>query len=160
MAESVAEQILQNVRGVVNRITEAGGCQQNLTCVRATHGDLENDKAIANGVSFLYMGLSERNEELSSEGHPPRTAWDMDIALVTFIIPGRDETLALDTLLNRAWADIEAKLLEDGTRGGLALYTVPGGAVPFDQGEGLTGITPVFTITFRTRDGDPYTPAG
>jgi len=68
-----------------------------------------------------------------------------------------EATTATDKVLNQIVADVEKKLYEDPTFGGLAFDTILDGAVPFpDVGEAADGVDVNFNVHHRHARGNPY----
>ena len=164
MADSILEQIAQDIQAAVNGITIELGFQQDLVCARPTRRDLVElstaDHVPADRSVLLLQDDEEWEEALSSPGNPPRHAWRQRFALVCFVVESDESETAIDTAINRVKADVETKLMEDAQRSGLAVDTKLAGSVRFAPTPEQTGITVGIEVLYRVRENDPYANAG
>ena len=154
MATPIVEQIVQHV---ADSVTAIGG----LTAVRPTRLGFTGNAMPENGKVLVVMGETERDEELSREGHPPALAWRQTIELLAFVVESDAATTAIDTTINQVRSDIEKKLREDPARGGLAIDTLIGAPeiLPAVEGVEFTGVIVTAVVIYRTSEDDPYTSA-
>ena len=162
MAENpIIEQILLDVVETVNGITTDNGYQQDLTAVRPTRLDLDDEGPGDDGTVVVVHSDPEPDAEHSNAGNPARQAWSLGLVLVAYVIPSDAAATPIDTLINRVRADIEKALQVDPTRGGLAVWTRPAGSQKFIQeGGATTGVAVFADVLYRTPANDPYANAG
>jgi hypothetical protein len=84
--------------------------------------------------------------------------WKQTFAVVVYVIPAEEDTVATDAYNNAIAASIHKALMTDYSRGGLAINTLirPTFYFPAEDGE-LAGITFLFDVHYRHRLDDPFT---
>ncbi len=158
-SDPIIEQIAQNLKSAVSAITTANGFQQDLTCVRPLSNDWESNERPRDNLVLLVQMPATRDDAISTAGNSGLYGERALYELQCYVCPGDDSTTPIDTLLNRIRADVRKKLMEDPTRGGLAIDTEFEESVPFEHSQGISGLALSFAVRFRTPFDDPYTGA-
>ena len=157
MSTPIVEQIALEIVARINEITEANSFNQILNAVRPTRYGFTGDSAPIDLNVLVVQDDPQEDDEHAADGYQAMKAWVQPFMLVAFVINSDDSTAALDTRLNQVRADIEKKLMEDHTRGGLAWDTKMRGSQRFNSDVARTGITIAIDVMFRTDIADPYT---
>jgi hypothetical protein len=154
MANPVIETICTNIETAINAITTANSFQQDLNAVRPKRTDFRNE--VWDDLDAI-ISMAEAEEVLPTA---MEKTWRQNFEILVFAIDSDDETDSIDTRLNKIHADIEKKLIADGTRGSNAIDTNMTGRAPFRNDEtAMAGISVFFWVEYRTQIGDPYTAA-
>ena len=158
MTDPIVELIIQEVVTTVNGITVENEYNQDLSAVRPTRLDLDDEGPADDGTVVVMCADPEPDAEHSNAGNPARQAWRLALVLLAYVIPSDADTTPIDTLVNRVRADIEMALQADPTRGGLAITTDLAGSQKF-VAEGAAGVAVLADVVYRTPINDPYTQA-
>ena len=75
----------------------------------------------------------------------------MSVYLDVFFIHNEDDVVATDTYLNRLQGDVKKAILEDYSRGGLAIDTNVLGTLPIEATEGQKNSGIIIEIEIRNR---------
>lgn len=152
MATPITESIAVNIATAINAITVANGFEQNLTAVRRRRLDFSDIKP-----EDLKVLIIQAEDELPDEEAVGSNEWLQVYFLEAFVIDSDSAATSIETRTSKVRDDIRKKLTEDTTRGGYAIETMLRAAVPFDDGEGFTGIELEIAVHYRTQWNDPYT---
>ena len=162
MAEPIIEQIVQEIVDRVNEVTTANGFQYDLDAARPTRHEIVSIElgeyvAPKDGVVLVVQDNPELAEGGELSGSPARLDWILPVNLVAFCIESDRATTPIDRRLNRIRSDLEKKMREDPTRGGLAYDTRIQAPRQFPQSAQQTGIVVIIDVYYRTSEDDPYT---
>jgi len=148
--QSVRERILQNIEAALRTIVEGDVYNFTVRQVERTRVTplLEN-------LEFPALFIFEMPERLT-QGPNPLMTKELVIVIQAWIRSGDDD---LSVQVNGLLADLEVALLADKTRGGLAVDTLFSEHsiyldTPIDV---LAATHTIFTVHYRTVEGDPYT---
>jgi len=157
MAEPIAELIAQNIKAAIEsvnagEVVEGNAYHYTLKPLRPLRVDYENVKWNNHDVIIRQMDSGP------SAAAQLRVRRVLNFALSAICIDSIDSSTTIDTHQNRVAADIEKALQVDTTRGGYALFTEVGDAVPFESDElELTGILIDVAVHYSIMEKDPYT---
>jgi hypothetical protein len=146
MELSVLERLATNIESTIANLQTQGGYQ--LTISRAT-------KKInpAHLAGFIYQLPAQMVNDAMIQSNE----WRQQFAIVVYVIPLDDDTTAVDTYNNDIAASLHMALMNDYTRGGLALDTIVMPTMYFPPVDGeFSGITFIFDIHYRTTLDKPY----
>jgi len=140
---SIAEQILENVKATLDLVSTSGGYGNDLEASRPDQ--------VVNPWSDLGAVVA-KGDLVPVEGILGFQTWDMPITVSVGIITAESyDGDTHETRINSAIADVYRALLEDETRGGLAIWTQPGTHETTEN-----GVAVPFTIRFRHTFGNPF----
>lgn len=150
--EPIIERITRDIANSINAITIVNGFNQDLTVVRPNRLDFVGTVCDAGRV-FLWKGDQQEVAEPSMAAE-----WLAEFYVYAEHV-GDDQPesgSSIETNLNITLADIEKKLKEDVTRGGLAIDTlVPKIEQEINEENAIALIT--VQVHYRTLYTDPYT---
>jgi len=151
MAEPIIEQIAEHLKTSINLITTTNGFNENLRAIRPKRKDFE-DASWADKDVIISQVEAEK-----SEGGSFTKEWEQFFMLTCIVIDSDTASDPIDTRCNKIAADIEKKLLEDPSRGGLAIDTNVHAKVPFKDDEAaISGIAIQISVQYRTQENNPY----
>jgi len=154
MTTPIIESIAENIKDAINLITTGNGFNQTLVAQRPKRSDFLNT-----AWDDLTVLVNQVDAE-KPEGAIFATTWRQYFNITAIVIDSDDATASIDTRLNQVSADIEKKLMADGTRGGNAIDTAIIVKIPFfDDETAVTGIAVQVAVDYRTEIEDPYTKA-
>jgi len=161
MAEPLIERIVEEICDRVNEITQDAGWQYDLAAARPTRHqivDLAEGAYIApkDGTVLVIQDDPTLLEGEELAGNPAKLEWALPVHLMAFAIESDQATTPIDRRLNRMRSDLEKKLREDPTRGGLAVDTRIQSPYQFPQSAAQTGVVVVVHVHFRTSEDSPY----
>ncbi|HUU30781.1 MAG TPA: hypothetical protein VMY69_01620 [Phycisphaerae bacterium] len=164
MAEPLIEQIVEEIAARVNEITKDAGFQYDLAAARPTRHqvvDIAEGTFVApkDGTVIIIQDDPDLAEGEELAGSPAKLEWILPVHLMVFAIESDKSKIPIDRRLNRMRSDVEKKLREDPTRGGLAVDTRIRSPYAFPQNAQQTGVVCVVHVHFRTSEDDPYTQA-
>ena len=152
MAEPVIELIAENIFAAINEIKVVNGFSCDLTAVRPKMIDF-SDVTPRDGTVLIYQEDEDRAE---NEG-TLTNEWNQTFNIVSLVLQSDKSQTPMDIKINRVRADIQKKLMEDDSRGGLAITTILGPSTIFNAGEGFAGISITIIVNYRVSETDPYT---
>lgn len=157
MDEPIIEQIAIALMAKINEVTVANGFHQDLTAHRPKQVDYDNLLAgHAPGENGTL--LVTQTEDKDSEDIPQNTdATDQDFILTVFILQAEKSEDPLDTLINRAIADIRKKLMTNTGQWSQLFKFIKKGPAKIFRETGYSGAELTFTVTYWTKIDDPYT---
>jgi hypothetical protein len=163
MAEPINEQIARTLLARMVKVTTSNGYHQTAEVERpaGTPGSIKPRDLLA----VLLQQDPDEDEENSVPGNPLATAWTLPFEVSLFIRPSEDDTLPLDTRINRFVADMVKAIATDPsvnepwhTFGGLAYNARIRPWQLFAASDGTCeGATFVVEVSYRTPENDPYT---
>jgi len=161
MAEPIIERIVEEIAARIDEITAAAGFHYDLEAVRPTRHEIVSVAegayvAPKDGTTMVIQDDPELAEGEELAGSPAKLEWILPVHLMIFAIESDDSRIPIDRRLNRMRSDVEKKLREDPTRGGLAVDTRIRSPYEFPQSAQQTGVVCVVNIHFRTSEDDPY----
>lgn len=151
MSIPIIEHIAENIKKAIEGITEANGFNQDLTAIRPKRNDFAD--VSPDDLTILIV----QADETEGESAVGTKEWIQAFIIMALVIDSDRATDSIDTRINKVRADVEKKLKEDSYRGGHALDTDIDASIPFDDGEGFTGIAIRVLVTYRVQYDDPYT---
>ena len=150
----ISERVAQAIQTAVAAITIAGGFQIDIVdCIRP-----DKDGSNYSPKHLRALLFQEDPNPLDEEVDQGDKDWDHIFQVAVYIAPAKDDTTPHDQWVNVVRADIEKKLMEDITFGGLAIEAHIGKPDTRTTSKG-TFIIPFINIAviYRTREDDPYT---
>jgi hypothetical protein len=158
MAVAISEQIALKVKQRLQLIDEAIGYETTVsgTVVRPTRiwtGTPEDYQLI------VVQGALEKNPELSYDGNPPATCWNLPFVITGQIRPSEEDSVSVESLCNEFGADILKAITSPANWynwDGLAIDSQVTSLENF-VGDQITGVRVNFVVMFRTSENDPYT---
>ena len=157
MAEPIVELIARNLEAAVNaviegNVVEGNAYNQTLKAQRPKHVDFES--AAWADLTVLISQIPRA----AGESECMRVTRTQNFLLCAIVMDSLTASVTIDTRQNQVSADIEKALLVDRYRGGYALDTKVGDAVPFDDDDlAITGIAISVAVDYKTLEKDPYT---
>ena len=164
MAEPIIERIVEEIAARIDEITAAAGFHYDLEAVRPTRHEIVSVTegayvAPKDGTTMVIQDDPELVDGEEQAGSPALLEWRLPVHLAVWAIESDESKTPIDRRLNRMRSDVEKKLREDPTRGGLAVDTRIGAPYEFPQSAEQTGIVVVIYVHYRTSEDDPYTQA-
>ena len=154
MSTPITEYIAENIESAISAIKTINDFNQDLLARRRKRIDYENQSGpISNDVIIL-----QGEDEVLGEDVGVRTI-SQKFILSAIVLDSDSSEDSIETKMGQVRDDMRKKLVEDTSRGGYAIDTVIGAAIPFDDGEGFTGIALEIDVIYRTQYADPYTGA-
>jgi hypothetical protein len=157
---SLVEAIAQVIQTRIAAITTGNGYLISVTdCKRPNRkGQVSQE----NYQVWLEQGTATRNQEKSIViGTPPATAYDQEFILTGFINQSNSDLTATDTLINEFASQVRKGICTPEaweTWSGLAVDTVISDIDSTNQQDGgPSQFVLNLTVTYRTKDNDPYT---
>ncbi len=151
MSTPITETITENMKAVINEITIANSFNQDLVALRKKKTDFYDIPPEDGKVLIMQIEDETLTPELSIVN------LIQNYLIIAVVLDTDKSTDSIETKTSKVRDDIRKKLVEDVTRGGVAIDTMRGPATPFDDGEGLTGIILEIGVQYRTAFADPYT---
>ena len=150
MSTSVRENILENIKAVLQAIT-AGAVYNN------TIASVQRWKQRGNDTRQVPCIVINAGIEAKDPGPDPQSTCKFTVTLDLYMRQDDDDTANSDTVLNSLYLDIEKALMADYTRGGYAEETSIRSAVPFEtvEGQPTFGIIIELEIMYRHSRTDP-----
>lgn len=149
---TVRERIVANIETTLAGISIATGYHIDIASVQR----VKPGGTVRRATPFIV--IAEGAEE-AKDGPLPTTSKFLDIAVTTVISGDEDETRPIDQVLSLIAGDVETALMQDRTRGGLAVTTSPVGSMPaeFADKSGVTSpaIHLLITVHYRHHHQDP-----
>jgi hypothetical protein len=149
MTEPLIERIAADLETTLRKVTVSNGYHQDVALVaRPTRLG-----GVALQDRLVLLGQGEPTEAEAPDGFK---AWLQPWPTLLVSRPSEKDATPADTLVNRFRCDVEKALMEDPTRGGLALDTIiePYENVVNDSGV-LEGVVVHAVVFYRHRTGDP-----
>jgi hypothetical protein len=147
MSLLISEQILEDVTATLEAVRTVAGYENTY--------DVDRPSAVVNPWADLGMVvvMGDPSPVALGEGGAclGYQTWDLPISVTVGVITAEADTDLPETRKNAVAADVYRALLEDETRGGLALWTTP---EPLSKDE--NGVVVPFTIRYRHLWGNPY----
>jgi hypothetical protein len=157
MPNPVVELIAQELAARVATVTEAVGYHQTLSVVRPN--GTQRDVAPDNNRAVIYQNDPEPAEH-SPPGNPPLVSFRQTFYVVVYIRPSEADATAIDTLINRAAADVVRAVRSSSTWhtfGGHAYNAAIGATMQFEhEDQAHDGIVIPFDVWYRQPENDPY----
>lgn len=157
--DPVIERIAQELARRVALVKTSAGYQQTLSVVRPAGTD--RDVAPLNNRAVIYQNDPDPDEEHSAPGNPPLVAFRQLFLVFVYIRPSEAVTVAIDTLINRAAADVVKAVRNTDnwhTFAGNAFNARIWPTSQFEHEDGEhDGIVVPFEVWYRHREDDPYT---
>lgn len=157
MPNPVVELIAQELAARVATVTVANGYNQTLSVVRpsGTARDVTPD----NNRAVIFQDDPEPAEH-DVPGNPPLLSFRQTFYVVVYVRPSEAEATAIDTLINRAAADVVKAVRNSVTWhsfDGNAYNAAIGATMQFEhEDEAHDGIVIPFEIWYRHPENDPY----
>jgi hypothetical protein len=150
--KSVRERILEDVVSTLQGITLANGYHVDMGSVQRY--DTRGFRAKAMPTCIVQAG-----EQEPKDGPMPMTTKEMTVWIHALIRRDEDSATTVDEDLETLLLDIETAMMQDRTRGGIAIHTEPADAAPLDHmdkaGAVYPGMAIGFRITYRHHFQDP-----
>lgn len=158
MSDPIVEQIAENIVADIAAITEANGFNQDLLPKRPLRLDFEDFKTQTDRTVLVVQDnpVFAVEDDGRLHGNPMKLDWAQPFVFICFVRNSDDDNEPIDTRMNRIKADIEKKLQEDTTRGGLAYDTK---IMPSERMDKNDGILVGALVFYRVAENDPYTGA-
>lgn len=157
--EPIIEQIAIALLAKINEITLVNDYQQDLHAHRPKQVDYDNllaGRAPTESGTVLVTQTEDRDGK--AEEIPENTeATDQDFVLTAFILQAEKSADPLDTLINRAIADIRKKLMTNKGQWSTLFKYIKRGPAKIFREAGYSGAELTFTVTYWTKIDDPYT---
>lgn len=150
----ISEQITQHVLTTLAAVNGTGGYQVALSVVRRTKAPI--------AAAHLQAVLHEGDDQSDPDAPLGYKGWRREYAVQVYILtngPGGCDPDDFHSTLNVARADVEKALMVDVTRGGLAHNTEISDPQEFNDVDDCGGVIVFFSVTYRTDERDPYSPA-
>lgn len=152
MPTSIREQIMASVATALGNVTTGNGYNNSLASVQRY---LQSGLTVADVPTAVVNFEDERREQ----GPTDRVSCELRISVDIFAVHDEDTvTGSTATLVDTLAADCEKSIMQDPTRGGLALTFEVESVNPFQAESGsLTGITLGLRCRYYTDLSDPFT---
>lgn len=149
MADSILEQIAQNVLTVVGGVTTTNGYAYQLDVARA-----KKINTPAHLKAYVFQ-LSPDDDVIDAP--ITQEQWKQNFAVVVYVIPTEEDSTPVDVYNNQIAAAIHKELMKDYSRGGHAINTVIKPTLYFPPVDGeLAGITFMFDVIYRHSLDNPF----
>lgn len=146
MPVAILEQITQNIVDELKLVTVANGFDNDLIVERPLQeGNPPKDRLVV----VFQTSVDELEPPL---GHK---WWNQSYAIVCFVRESETSAVNLDTRINSIKSDVEKKLRQDNSRGGLAVETELRPPLIFEQ-EGASGVVVNVDVSYRVLEDNPY----
>jgi len=147
MADSILEQIAQNIATTVAGVTGIG------TVTRVTQ---RNTYAVTDKAAVIEQDAAEAPEYVT--GGPAMVQWLQPFSVHLFRVVSETATTPIDQIFNSIVADVQKALAADGTRGALA-HDTRLGAVEYytDESAAIAEAVVQIVVEYRVSETDPYT---
>jgi hypothetical protein len=154
MADTILEQITQDIIDTINTVTVLAGYENDLVCERAVRP--------YNTVRDRLVVVSLGDPELGASNSDKAVAWRQTYNLACYASEPEESDVPLDRRLGTMQADIEKALRVDHNRGALAVDTALLGSVRTDDpssssDEQMAELAVLVSVHYRTLEADPYT---
>ncbi len=150
MATPVIAQIGDNLLAAVRAVSAANGYNQTLMAGYATR----SGQTPADLTAVVYYGDAKTEKDAPVMS----TQWVQEFAVLCYVLQG-DSGGSAYLRVQQVRADMEKAVLEDTSRGGLAVDTMPGECEMLHDARGVaSGIIVGFDVRYRTAFGNPYQP--
>jgi hypothetical protein len=158
MADPIIEQIMTQVVSALEGISTGAGYETDVSEVYRPKTILGYDTVPNRDFSIqLVLGDPTRDDEQSRMGNPPLIGWDQPIEMNLIYRPSESATEAIETVLNRFWADAIKAIYLDPQWSDLAIdteITDPQWLINAD--DGFVGINATVNIEYRHKENNPY----
>lgn len=145
----VVEMISRHVVETIDRIQTAAGFHVDLVAERAKWPRNEPGA----GKAVVYESDDAPVDDTSPIGMQDL---EREYGILVWAMSSETQDEPYDTYLNTAAADVVVAILEDVSRGGYAQNTRLGTPVKIETPDEPVAILVLFTVHYRTVDGDPY----
>lgn len=146
MAVPIIEQITQNIVAELKLVTITNGFNNDLEVEQpAQAGNRVRDRLVV-----VYQTAVDQVEP--PQGH---VAWNQTYAIVCFVREKEGSDTSIDTRINSIRSDVERKLRQDNSRGGLAVETELRPPLIFEQ-KGAAGVIVNVDVLYRVLEDDPF----
>lgn len=151
-SKTVRERIIENIVSTLQGITVANGYHVDIVSVQRQ----EPGGAVRKSTPFI---LVQEGGEEAKDGPNPMSTKMLDIVVTAVTSRDEDYSAPLDETLNVLRGDVETALMQDRTRGNLAVLTSPVGSMPAEYhdkgGVASPGVAILFSVTYRHHYQDP-----
>jgi len=150
MSIAVIERIALALFNMINEITTVNHFNQNLSAVRPKRLHLEGD------VNSDNMVIIEQENASLMDQTDETITWRQQFTLQALVIDSDKATDPIDNRLNTVRADIEKKLAQNRTCGGLAEGILFRDSEKFISDPQVAGIAVNIDVIYTTAYDDPY----
>lgn len=154
----ILTRIVDDMVETLEGVSAAAGDDRTLTVERPKQstGNTRRD-----GLAVVHRGSPKMVDTDDPDGGSAYNfvTWLQPFAVVLTVVESETSETSVDERLDTIRADVERALLEDGTRGGLAIDTRLGDPEypePDKPNSNVGEVWVVFIVQYRTRYGDPY----
>lgn len=151
-AKSVRERIVLNVVSTLQGITTANG-------YHVTIGSVQRYEQAGMRVKDMPACIVQIGDEEAKNGPLPMTTKKLRVWVIGITRRDEDSAQTIDEALDVLLLDIECAMMQDRTRGALAVTTTPADALPFEYLDKSGVVHPYvavgFEITYRHDHKDP-----
>ena len=150
--ETIKERIMENLKESLEGIKQLDGFNFDFTPDTVQRWSMHGNSMVDFPMVIIISG-----EEIEESVPDNFEECNLSVYLDIFFIHNEDDVVSTDTYLNRLQGDIKKAILEDYSRGGLAIDTNVLGTVPFEatEGQNYSGIIIEIEIRYRHLRNDP-----
>lgn len=158
MADPIDDKIAQELLSRVQNVTTGNGYEQTLSALRPT--GTQRDVKPQNGRAVIFEIDREEDEEHAIPGEPNAVAYRLLMGVAVYVRPSESSSTAIDTLVNRAAADVQKAIRNSGTWHTFddnAIHARMMAPIKFETEDGShDGVLIPVEILFRVDEDDPY----